>query len=560
MGLRFDELVRSESDVSVKLPPKLSGEDAVLPDKPKSAITKKDDEIPVNFEAYDAAGEKRYDHSDKAVEKTFATYGFTKAMIANAKKTLTSEICHVFSLLDNSSDMGKGDGSRIEANSSMGAVVTGLDLQELLAKEANGEGPKRRNSKIGGYALGEDAIDDATVEEAKTDPVAARKARETAAKSIGVRTERCTRWDELAEETRFQIEVAAMMKKPTEFQLISIPSKGVSRKFGVATDEGDDDCFIETAPAAGDVEVAKRGRKSMSTGRNTVFAGGGNFALSLDEEAGLARDAIDDLNGNLKGLPRSITGLLKEIKKTLEEFKSMLEPIGKKVIVSIITASYPWGSSAVSVKGGDAKQEFLDFVKTFQDLPVTFVFSIKSPNKDVQNFYETLVTHGKSHGVDIHASKGFDKMSSGVSVHNGWLNYCSPIHLSQLLGGNHQHLLFDASCRELTLVEAGELCRALLGDSLTDPTKNGLDVFVAALRSAVKDEPVQWNSKARKTIPIIDADKFKDAYSGGGSKKKPVAKPVQQTTPSASASISKGPPKKEKKKLFCFGRLFGKKK
>ena len=59
-------------------------------------------------------------------------------MTAKAKHALTNEIVNVFSLLDNSSSMTAYDGCKVVGKSTLGATVSGLDLQELLVKTEEG--------------------------------------------------------------------------------------------------------------------------------------------------------------------------------------------------------------------------------------------------------------------------------------------------------------------------------------------------------------------------------------------------------------------------------------
>ena len=73
--------------------------------------------------------------------------------------------------------------------------ISVLDLQELLVKTKEG------NSLSGDNA---------------------QERREASGLKVQMKTETCTRWEELAEETKFQIEVAALTKSPTEFQVSGI--------------------------------------------------------------------------------------------------------------------------------------------------------------------------------------------------------------------------------------------------------------------------------------------------------------------------------------------------
>ena len=73
--------------------------------------------------------------------------------------------------------------------------ISGLDLQELLVK-----------TEEGGSQSGDNT----------------RERREAAGMEVQTKMETFTRWEELAEETKFQIEVAALTKSPTEFQVSGI--------------------------------------------------------------------------------------------------------------------------------------------------------------------------------------------------------------------------------------------------------------------------------------------------------------------------------------------------
>ena len=108
---------------------------------------------------------------------------------AKSKHALTNEIVNVFSLLDNSSYMTAYDGCKVVGKSPLGATVSGLDLQELLVKTEEGSSLSGDN---------------------------AREMREAAGLEVQMKTETCTRWEELAEDTKFQVEVADFSKCPTE--------------------------------------------------------------------------------------------------------------------------------------------------------------------------------------------------------------------------------------------------------------------------------------------------------------------------------------------------------
>ena len=116
-------------------------------------------------------------------------------MTAKAKHALSNEIVKVFSLLDNSSSMTAYDGCKVVGKSPFGATVSGLHLQELLVK-----------TEEGNILSGDNA----------------REMWEATGLEVHVKTETCMRWEELAEDTKFQIEVAALTKSPTEFQVSGI--------------------------------------------------------------------------------------------------------------------------------------------------------------------------------------------------------------------------------------------------------------------------------------------------------------------------------------------------
>jgi hypothetical protein len=299
-----------------------------------------------------------------------------------------------------------------------------------------------------------------------------------------VSVEECHRYTEVQDMCYFLVDLAAIMKVPTTFELVS-----KTHKLG---------------------GVGKGLRRILTTQNGVKTA---EDYLPLKEQVESALEMVENLYERLDAGQCSAEGIFKNFKDELSELKDK----EKNIMVVLMSANYPWGR-----KGGDQERpkltkDFVNLLNGYANLPITFVFLVETTDEKIIQFYDSLVSSDSDMKADVRVAKSLGKMIDGVAKYNPWLNYCLPLHLCQALG-ICSSTLSQASVRALRAEEVAEMCNSCLGGNvpvLTD-LKADSSVFYSSIESLMSNaEHTVWSPATNKDAPIVDVTKLKKHFSSG---------------------------------------------
>lgn len=291
----------------------------------------------------------------------------------------------------------------------------------------------------------------------------------------------CERFEALKDVTYFLIHLAAKMAVPTTFELLNTSSKKIGQGRG----------------------FRRIGAPIYADRRQTA-----EDYIPLGSQAESALDLIDNLGHDLVKGSGSCLELIEEVKKLYDEIQPEVENGGGNISVIIMTSLKPWGGRG-EVPGDT--EGFVQLLNGFADLPVTFVFLIETPQHDVVEFYDNLLSPELDVRADVKIAKGLGHMVRGVAAHNSWLNYSIPMHLCQTLG-TCSDVLSQAARRPLIADEVKVLCDTFVGD-VPDPNKD-LDFFLRTIEGYMSNkEHTMWNPALGHATPLIEISSLETLIS-----------------------------------------------
>lgn len=288
-----------------------------------------------------------------------------------------------------------------------------------------------------------------------------------------VKSMTCTRWKELQSTIDYHIQLAALLKAPTEFRFLNFPS-GVSnpkQEFSVAMPGRQDEESIRA-----DVQEGKRLIKSSPTG-----------VTPLSEHIYSVRNYVESMSASLKSS-------------------------GKRVALILATDGLPSDNGGVS--DHSSLHEFQTALKSLEGLPIWIIVRLCTDDERVIDFYSDL---DKNLELSIEVLDGFFDEAKEMHEMNPWLNYALPLHRMRELGFNHR--VFDfLDERRLTGSELREFCVILFGlDGMDGVPEPDIDfkTFITKMKSLLDKEPNQYHPMKRKMKPWMSLKQLADIYGNG---------------------------------------------
>ena len=292
----------------------------------------------------------------------------------------------------------------------------------------------------------------------------------------------CNRWTELQGTVDYHIDLAALLQVTTVFRMLNNPGA-----------------------MAGPQEFSIADRSSSSSSSS----GGGN-QKSLDEELQIAKSVIQNSE------PRGVTPLsehLMEIRRRIEAVAPILQSTGQQAVIVLATDGLPSDNQGISSEM--CKRQFIDALRSLQNLPVWLVVRLCTDDDDVVEYYNNL-----DQMLELPLEVIDDFFGEAREIHqvNKWLNYALPLHRCREMG--YHHRIFDLlDERLLNKDELVEFIKLLFGEnSLVGIPDVHLDWkgFCAALEKILKQHGGQWDPNTRKMGYWIDMKRLKKTYGGGG--------------------------------------------
>jgi hypothetical protein len=282
----------------------------------------------------------------------------------------------------------------------------------------------------------------------------------------------CTRWRELTETVKYHAGLAGLLKGPTSFQLLNQAAE----------------------------------YPTMSVAWDAV------------DTASVTNDAANVVTVIQTAMPRGATPLAektRDLAKKVQQMKgSVLAKSGAKVVVVIGTDGLP---TMEGLSSEHARQDFVQSLRSFQNLPVWLVVRLCTDEKDVVDFYNTLDEQLEFLDVDVLD----DFLAEAQEIHacNPWLNYAQPLHRLRERGMNNR--LFDLlDERLLTKDELMDFCQLLFGTSGSEPSAALPDPnadwssFLKTVEDQQEDETTPWNPVTRKRERWVNVGILKSVYKG----------------------------------------------
>lgn len=280
----------------------------------------------------------------------------------------------------------------------------------------------------------------------------------------------CTRWDEIRECVSYHLQMAALLKAPTNFRLLNHPGAGVgSQQFGIA----------EAGPESVDSDL---------------------------------QNATLIMNKTRPGGVTPLTQHIREIHSIVDAMTPQLVSEGKRVAIIIATDGLPTDDRGTG--GEHIKQQFVQSLRLLEGLPVWVVIRLCTDETDVVDFYNEL---DEELELSMEVLDDFVGEAEEVHEENPWLNYCLPLHRLREMG-YHERIFDMMDERMLTKGELRDFCVLLFGldqmDGVPDPSVDWIG-FMKSIESLLKRESSQWNPIKQKVMPWIDMKKLHKCYGDG---------------------------------------------
>jgi hypothetical protein len=279
----------------------------------------------------------------------------------------------------------------------------------------------------------------------------------------------CTRWEEIQDCATYHIELAGLLQAPTRFRLLNDPGEHIGpQQFSVAEDPK---LMIK------DVQEASK------------------VVLSARPSGGTP-----------------LTSHMKEIYQEVSGMAPILLTRGQKVCITIATDGMPTNEHGFS--GEQAREEFVESLRSFEALPVWIVVRLCTDNENVVHFYNELDSLLE---LSIEVLDDFWGEAQEVFNYNPWLNYAQPLHRMREMGF-HDSIFDMLDERPLTSSELRDFCTSLFGsdqmDGVPDPIHEW-DDFVMFIQPIVAKEGLRWNPLSQQAMPWIDMARLDARYRSG---------------------------------------------
>jgi len=234
--------------------------------------------------------------------------------------------------------------------------------------------------------------------------------------------------------------------------------------------------------------------------------GPSQFSIRARGEA-MINDELEMATKIMKNtFPKGNTPLTKHIwdlRRNIEQVAQHLIKEDKKILVLLATDGLP--SDPQGYGGDRVIKEFIDALRTFESLPVSFIVRLCTTEEPVRKFYNSLLDAEINISVDVLECYVIE--AKEVYRNNPWINYALPLHRLRELGYYHQ-LFAVIDQRPLTETELKEFCGIIFGiesdDLIPSPSEDWM-IFIHWIHDQQKKEvKFQWHPIKKKKMPWID--------------------------------------------------------
>jgi Mg-chelatase subunit ChlD len=270
----------------------------------------------------------------------------------------------------------------------------------------------------------------------------------------------CSRWVELQQAVDYHAQMAALLEAPTTFRLLNDPGCIAGPQvFSIATD------------------------------------GGG----SIDHDLSVA---VATIQNSQAGGVTPLTQQIQAVRQTVLAMQPQLRQNGTKVAVVLATDGLPTDSQGNS--DSTITQEFVDALRSLEDLPVWVVVRLCTDQAEVVQFWNDLDSRIE---LSLEVLDDYDSEAQELNMKNPWLTYGFPLHRMREMG--FYHPLFDAlDERKLSKDDVRDFMRILFGNyDAPDPMVDWKG-FCDVVKLLVAKEKEQWNPVHEKMMPWIDVDQL----------------------------------------------------
>ena len=295
-----------------------------------------------------------------------------------------------------------------------------------------------------------------------------------------------TRWEELRECANYHLQLAALLEAPTTFRLLNDPGAGI------ANGNHHHSFFVASCTSQQQFTVAD----SITTAISTQI-----------------QNAHRILQNTRPSGVTPLTDHILDIHRGISSMAPLLRARGQRVVITIATDGLP--TDAQGNSGSYEQKEFVEALRTLEQLPIWLVIRLCTKAKHVVEFYNTL---DEQLELSMEVLDDFVAEASEVHEKNPWLNYALPLHRMREFGF-HDRILDMLEERPLTRGELRDMALLLFGKSsvdglLPDPAANWT-LFLKALQRLQSHEDQQWNPISKKLSPWINVKKLNAIYGHG---------------------------------------------
>jgi len=303
----------------------------------------------------------------------------------------------------------------------------------------------------------------------------------------------CTRWTELAATVEDHAKLAGLVQVSTVFRMLNDPRTAhCPQEFAVA----DPAMLQESERLAEGEELKKRSRRHFGMKKPESSASFRRRRIAAEVQR-----AVDTVHKTRPAGGTPLAPHLLEFRQRIVAVENQLRQQSQQAVIVIATDGLPTDTAGDETE--DAKEELVEALKSFQNLPVWVVIRLCTDNKKVVNFYNTL---DQMLELPLEVCDDFLGESKEIHEHNPWLNYALPLHRMRESGFHHRIVdLLDE--RLLTKDELHEFLIVLFGEKAMQNAPNihsewpEYNIFLSCINRA---EGKHWRTHSRKTEHWID--------------------------------------------------------
>ena len=190
----------------------------------------------------------------------------------------------------------------------------------------------------------------------------------------------CTRWTELQQAVEDHVKLAGVIQVSTVFRMLNDPGVKVApQEFSVALPAS----FQEIKEHADEVNAEKNKHRHSLKKMGLKKAERTKRSIAQDVE-----QAVLAIHKSRPAGATPLTPHLLEFRRRIRSVEEQLRQEGQQAVVVLATDGLPTDKDGEESE--DAKDEFAEALKTFQNLPVWIVIRLCTDDKDVVDYYNNL--------------------------------------------------------------------------------------------------------------------------------------------------------------------------